>query len=120
MINVVYVILVTWYFARIDAKHILKGEYIKEKSDRLILRAVVMIFPAVFQDSWAVLFGNGFLFTALFDQMLNILRGLPLFSLGSDEPEHEPWDDFWRKNEFLYVSFKGSALITGLVCLLLI
>ena len=93
--------------AVIDAEHLQKQEYIKDHFSRFAQRFIVFCIIAAF--NWQLAFGFGLIFAALFDQILNKLRDLPPFYLGTVAK----WDLFFRRFKWLYISLKVISLIGG-------
>jgi hypothetical protein len=94
--------------AVVDAQT-LKNGYIYEHKSRFIQRLI--FFMAL---GWYGI-GGALIFAALFDQLLNALRGLPLWYLG-DTAE---WDKFWRKYPIAYKVAKVVMLVSGFYLILL-
>ena len=88
--------------AVVDAQT-LKNGYIYEHKSRFIQRLI--FFMAL---GWYGI-GGALIFAALFDQLLNALRGMPLWYLG-DTAE---WDKFWRKYPIAYKVAKVVMFVSG-------
>jgi len=94
--------------AKIDADHLNSQQYFKNHIPRFIQRFGVFVMIALYNLEKAFIFA--LLFAALFDQVLNLLRGLPLFHLGNTAK----WDKFFRKRILLYIAIK-ALLLTGAI-----
>jgi hypothetical protein len=105
----IYILTFIILSARIDFEHLRDNDYIESHVSRWLLRA---LFIVVASDSIVEVFGMSLVFAALFDQVLNLMMGKPLFYLGSTAV----WDRFWNDKKWLYITFKVVALIIG--CLL--
>lgn len=99
----------TVFTAKIDAEHINKDEYITNHTDRWFQRA--FFFLAFGFVHIIYLFAAALLFTAIFDQILNKLRGKHWLYLGTVSE----WDRFFRNRTILYISVKTLALLTSLI-----
>ena len=94
--------------ATIDREHIEKGEYIKNHKSRFMLRLSFVTAIAVYSIPHGI--ASGFLFWALFDQVLNLERKLPFWYLGTVAKT----DIFFSNKKWLYISIKISSLILSL------
>ena len=110
---VLLVIDFTIYTALIDAEHINKDEYITNHLDRWLQRGCFFIAFAFTHVVYSL--ASALLFTALFDQILNIARGKHFLYLGTVSP----WDRFFRNKIILYIIIKILALLTSLILFLL-
>lgn len=97
-----------FYTATIDADHLKKHEYITDHSPRFIQRLI--FFIAIGLCNPIYILASGLLFTALFDQTLNLLRGINLYHLGNSSH----WDRFFKTKPILYTITKLSCLICAL------
>jgi len=97
----------TFYSALIDSEHLANGQYFTDHRPRWLLRLIFFIalgcvdliyFPAA-----------ALIFTALFDQVLNHLRVLPFWYLGTEAK----WDIFFEKRMILYKIIKITSLVVG-------
>ena len=95
--------------AIIDAEHIKKEQFFSDHKSRWILRFI--FFLAIGIDHIEYIIGSALIFTALFDQVLNRLRGLGFWYLGTEAK----WDLFFSSKPILYKFVKISALIGGVV-----
>ena len=82
--------------AVIDSEHLKDNDYIESHTSRWLLRAL-------------------FVLAAIFDSLLNKLRGLDLFYLGTVAL----WDRFWSKIMPLFIVFKIVCLFVGTYLLLI-
>lgn len=102
------VILLTFAFicftAVIDAEHLNDKDYIEDHESRSFQRLTFFITMGLIEYHYFV--ASGLLFAAFFDQVLNLLRGLPLLHLGNTAK----WDKFFNKRKWLYVIVKLLAL----------
>jgi len=94
--------------AYIDYEHLRDNDYIESHLSRTTLRGIFIFLIACYNYKLAI--GALMLFGALFDQVLNGLRGLPVFHLGSTAK----WDIFWSKYLTMYKIVKVLLLIGGL------
>ena len=99
--------------AVIDYEHLKDNDYIESHTSRWLLRALFVL--AVAKGNIAELLGMTFLFMAIFDSLLNKLRGLDLFYLGTVAL----WDRFWSKIMPLFIVFKIVCLFVGTYLLLI-
>lgn len=105
-------ILVTSAFvlmsALVDAEMILKGHYIDSHKSRWYLRFCFFLSFGFFNWTWAI--ASALLFTALFDQVLNLMLSKPFWYLGTVAK----WDKFFSNKKWLYVTIKILCLVTSL------
>ena len=106
---VILTILFIVFTAFIDAEMILKRQYIDSHRSRWLQR--LTFFIAVGLNDFTNGFASALLFSVLFDQVLNIMRGLPFWYLGTESE----WDKFWTKSKWLYVVAKFLMLIASIV-----
>jgi len=97
-----------FYTATIDADHLNKKEYINNHSTRFIQR--LLFFIALGLSNPIYIFASGLLFTALFDQTLNLMRGINLYHLGNTSY----WDRFFKTKPILYTIVKLLCLVGGI------
>lgn len=97
-----------FYTATIDADHLKKKQYIDDHVPRFMQRAI--FFIAIGLCNPIYILASGLLFTALFDQTLNLLRGINLYHLGNTSH----WDRFFKTKPILYTITKLSCLIGAL------
>jgi len=107
-----FVVGFTACFAWMDAEHLNKKHYIDNHTSRWVLRAYFFVSIGIFNPWWMI--GSSLIFTALFDQLLNLGRGLPFWYLGTVAK----WDIFFSKRKWMYVSAKILALLLGVFILL--
>lgn len=106
-------VLIIFAMAYIDWEHLVDGDYIENHRSRWACRFLVII--AVGHLNWLLTLGCGLMFAAVFDQVLNAMRGKGLLYLGSVSP----WDLFWKKRIWLYVSMSIiSYVISMYLCLI--
>jgi hypothetical protein len=92
---------------------VLKWSYIYDHKSRFIQRILFFACMSLFSINGAL--GGALLFTALFDGILNKLRGLDLFYLGNTAT----WDKFFNTKPLLYICVKVVSLFVGvLLCLI--
>jgi len=96
------------YTATIDADHLKKKQYIDDHIPRFMQRAI--FFIALGLCSPIYILASALLFTSLFDQTLNLLRGINLYHLGNTSH----WDRFFKTKPILYTITKLSCLICAL------
>ena len=108
MIIVIFILI----SAYIDWEHLKDNDYIESHFSRWILRA---LFVCVASNSIAELIGMSLLFIALFDSILNAMRGKELFYLGTVAL----WDKFWSRIPYLFIVFKIVCLFVGVYLLLI-
>lgn len=95
--------------AIVDSEHINKGQYIESHKSRWILRLTFFIVVGISNILNGV--AAALLFTALFDQVLNWLRGKPFWYLGTVAK----WDIFFSKRKWLYITVKVLCLISAIL-----
>jgi hypothetical protein len=105
-------LLFTLTSAFIDYEHLKDNDYIESHASRWFLR---LLFVLAVSRSIPDILGAGLLFTALFDSLLNVMRGKELFYLGKTAY----YDRFWRRIPFLFVIFKIVCLFVGIYLLCL-
>ena len=109
------ILIVTLLFvsatAFIDAEHLKDGDWIENHSSRVVQRFMFVFMMSIFTLKGAI--ASGIIIAVLFDQLLNVMRGLPILHLGTTAV----WDKFWRDKIIAYVVFKLLLLITGLIIL---
>lgn len=98
--------------AAIDANHYKKGEWVENKRDRWLQRALFMIGLSLASHILDALF-FALWWMASFDMILNFLRGLDSNHLGN-----KGWDKFWSDKPTLYTVMKVVAFIGGCIGLL--
>ena len=109
--NLIYIGLIVYFFALIDAQHLLLNHYIFTHIPRWTLRAVVVV---AISTTVIELIGYTLFFMATFDQTLNKMRGIDLMYLG-DTAE---WDKFFNKRPMLYITVKIISLMLGIFFLI--
>ena len=107
--QIALVILFTYLSALIDCEHIEKEQYIKSHRSRFLLRLTVFIMIGIENPIYMI--AGGLMFAALFDSVLNLIRGLPLFYLGPVAK----WDVFFNKHRLLYKIFKVLLMALSLM-----
>jgi hypothetical protein len=82
------------------------GRSIRNHASRFIFRCI--FFSLFFFHSLEYVFASALLFTALFDQLLNFVRKLPFWYLGTVAK----WDKFFNKKYFLTpkISWRGKII----------
>jgi len=108
------ILLIVYYFAKIDSDHINKLEFIDDHTSRWMLRALISIPFAIISIYAAIAYAM--IFWALFDTLLNKFRGKPLSYMGSTAKT----DIFFSKRLKLYWATKIVALSLGIYSLILI
>jgi len=91
--------------ALIDAEMILEEHYIDSHRSRWSQRVCFFLAMGMVQPEY--FFASALLFSALFDQVLNSMRMLPFWYLGTVAK----WDLFFSKRKWLYVAMKITTLI---------
>jgi len=110
--SIILIILFTFIEAWRDFE-VLNSTYIFSHVSRWIARAFFVL--AVAQGDFSDIIGMTLIFSALFDSVLNRLRGKDIFYLGTVAY----WDRFWSKIPYLYVIFKIVSLLVGVyLCLI--
>jgi hypothetical protein len=103
------VIVFTIISAIIDKEHILKKEYIKSHTSRWCLRASFCLAIAIYNPIHGM--ASALLFYSLFDHLLNLLRELPFFYLGT-VAKH---DIFFNNKMLLFITIKSICLISSIL-----
>ena len=112
MVNVILSIAFIIVSAIIDFE-VLEYSYIYDHKSRAFQRALFFITLALFSYTGAI--GGVLLFAALFDGILNKMRGLDLFYLGNTAA----WDKFFNNKLPLYIGVKVLCLGLGIyLCLI--
>lgn len=94
-------------------KETLEYSYIYDHKSRSFQRSIFFVCLALYSIFGAI--GGVLLFAALFDGILNRLRGLDLFYLGSTAE----WDKFFNDKLPLYIGVKILCLGLGIyLCLI--
>jgi hypothetical protein len=94
--------------AIIDYEHITKKEYIKNHTSRWCLRASFCLTIAIYNPIQGM--ASALLFYALFDHLLNILRGESFFYLGT-VAKH---DIFFSNKMWLYIPIKTICFLLSI------
>ena len=102
-------IMFTYYTAKIDYEHLAKSQYIYTHNSRFYQRFFFFVVCGIVNPIYSV--AAGLLFTALFDQILNKLRGKKLWHLGTTAK----WGIFFNKRKALYITIKIISLLTSLI-----
>jgi len=89
--------------AYIDFEHLDDNDWIESHFSRFIQRASVIIL--LFLYNYKLSIGAGLLFAASFDQVLNSLRGLNFWYLGSTAS----WDLFFSRQYILTPTFRFNG-----------
>lgn len=97
--------------AAIDGYLIKNGYYIDDHSPRWTMRFIFFVIVGVVSLNFWYFLASGLLFAALFDQMLNYVRHLPFWYLGTEAK----WDIFWKKHLTLYKITKALLLLTSII-----
>ena len=91
----------------------LQNNYIYSHLSRTIIRGLCFGLLALYSITGAI--GGILLFMALFDGILNRLRGLDLFYLGNTAE----WDKFFNSKPIIYICVKIITLFIGIyLCLI--
>lgn len=107
LLSILFIIATAW----VD-RDTLEWSYIYSHLSRSFQRAV--FFTALSLYSWTGAIGGVLLFMALFDGILNLMRGKDLFYLGTTAY----WDKFFNDRLYLYIIVKVVTLAAGLyLCL---
>lgn len=109
--NLIYITLIIYLSARIDANHLNRNHYIYKHLSRWMLRAVIVI---AISNTVLELIGCTLFFIATFDQVLNYLRNRELLYLGTVAK----WDLFFKKYPLLYIIIKIVSLFSGIYLLI--
>ncbi len=96
-----------------NIQHILKKEYITDHKPRATLRVAFFAAFGVYDPIMGL--ASALLFWVLFDQLLNWMRYLPFWYLGTVAKT----DIFFSKRKWLYISIKISSLILSLLLFLI-
>lgn len=107
MFSILLSLLVIFVSAYYDYRH-LQNNYIYSHVSRTIIRGLAFGLLALYSITGAI--GGVLLFAALFDGILNRLRGLDLFYLGSTAE----WDKFFNDKLPLYIGVKILCLGLGI------
>jgi len=117
MIEAIFVLVITlmfiYYTAKIDYEHLAKNQYIYSHYSRWYQRFFFFVVCGIVNPIYGI--AAGLLFTALFDQILNKLRGKKLWHLGTTAK----WGIFFNKRKTLYITIKIISLLTSLILFLL-
>jgi len=93
-------------------KEVLEYSYIYDHKSRAFQRALFFISLAFYSITGAI--GGVLLFAALFDAVLNKMRGLNFLYLGKTAK----WDKFFNAKPLLYICVKVITLFSGIyLCL---
>ena len=115
MIEGILVLIVTISFictsAYIDAEHLRDSDWIESHASRVVQRFIFIVALGIYNYQMAL--ASGILIAALFDQALNIMRGLPLLHLGKTAK----WDKFWGNRIAAYVVAKLLMVAAALIIL---
>lgn len=95
--------------AFVDYEHFMKNQWVINHRSRWLLR--FCFFLSMGLHNWVWFFASAILFTALFDQTLNLLRGRPFWYLGTVAD----WDIFFKKRMWLYVIVKVLAFFGSII-----
>ena len=104
-------LIFTMASAAVDGTLINNKHYIDDHTPRVVFRFTVFILIGLLSQNVWLFIASGLLFAALFDQMLNFVRGLDFWYLGTVAK----WDIFFSKYKWLYISTKISALLLSLI-----
>jgi hypothetical protein len=96
------------FSADYDGSLIERKKYIKSHVSRWFFRCAIFCLTGFIELQFIL--ASAFLFTALFDQVINYRLNNPTFYLGTVAN----WDKFFRKRTILYISIKVLALIISL------
>lgn len=111
MYSLILSLVIIFVSAYYDYKY-LQNNYIYSHVSRTIIRGIGFGLLALY-SIWGAI-GGVLLFAALFDGLLNKLRGLDLFYLGNTAE----WDKFFNKRPVLYICVKVVCLFVGIyLCL---
>jgi hypothetical protein len=102
-------ILFTYFTASVDAEHLNKKQYIYDHKYRFLQRLTFFLAFALVNPLYAL--ASALLFTTLFDQTLNTLRGLKLYHLGTTSR----WDRFFKQKPILYTLTKLLCFAISLI-----
>jgi hypothetical protein len=104
--NLIYITVIVYFSALIDANHLLLNHYIFTHVPRWVLRATVVV---AISTTVMELIGYTLFFMATFDQCLNKMRGKDIMYLGSTAS----WDKFFNTKPMLYITVKVIGLFLG-------
>lgn len=107
MVSIIFSISFIIASAVID-KEALEYSYIYNHSSRFIQRSIFFLCLALYSYTGAL--GGILLFAALFDGVLNKIRGLDLMHLGNTAK----WDKFFNTKPLLYICVKVICLFSGI------
>lgn len=94
-------------------KEVLEYSYIYDHKSRAIQRGIFFLCLALYSYYGAI--GGVLLFAALFDGILNKMRGIDLFYIGNTAK----WDVFFKNKLPLYIAVKVLSLGLGIyLCLI--
>jgi hypothetical protein len=102
-------ILFIVFTAFIDVEMILKNQYIDSHRSRWLQRFTFFLALGLNDPLDAI--ASALLFSVLFDQVLNLMRGLPFWYLGTVAK----WDIFFSKRKWLYIIAKFLMLIASIL-----
>mgnify|MGYP003630803939 CR=1 FL=1 len=105
--NLIYITLIVYFSALIDANHLLLKHWIFTHVPRWVLRATVIV---AISTTVVELAGYALFFMATFDQCLNKMRGIDLMYLG----DTAYWDKFFNKRPILYIRVKVVGISLGI------
>lgn len=112
MLSLILSILFVSVSARID-KEVLEYSYIYSHKSRTLQRAIFFTTLALYSITGAL--GGALIFAALFDVVLNKMRGLEVLHLGTTAK----WDIFFNDRLLLYIIVKLVCLFLGFyLCLI--
>ena len=112
MLSLLLSILFVSVSARID-KEVLEYSYIYSHTSRTLQRVVFFATLGLYSITGAL--GGALIFAALFDAILNKLRGLEVLHLGTTAK----WDKFFNDRLLLYICVKVISLGLGIyLCLI--
>lgn len=112
MLSLILSILFVSVSARID-KEVLEYSYIYSHTSRTLQRAIFFTTLALYSITGAL--GGALIFAALFDVVLNKMRGLEVLHLGTTAK----WDIFFNDRLLLYIIVKLVCLFLGFyLCLI--
>ena len=89
-----------------DGGLINNGHYIKDHSPRWVIRFIFFIIIGVLSHSFNYFLASALLFTTTFDQLLNYVRYLPFWYLGTVAK----WDQFFNRKYFLIPKTRFTKL----------
>ena len=109
--NLIYISIIIYLFARIDDNTLDRGYYIFSHNNRWLLRSLTVV---AISTTTLELLGYALFFIATFDQVLNYLQEKDLMYLG----ETAEWDKFFNSKPMLYITVKVIALFLGVYLLI--